>query len=407
MLRRLGYLIVLGSCAAFAAVPRQFLKAQEGDPYYKARQKMVEERVEREGIRNPAVLRAMLEVPRHLFVAPRYYADAYRDVIIDIGYKQTLSPAYIVAYMTEAIDPQPTDKVLEIGTGSGYQASVASRIVKQVYTIEIVEPLARAATERLKLLGYNNIHTRWGDGYKGWPEAAPFNKILVTCSPESVPQPLLDQLADGGKMIIPLGERFRQAFYLFEKENGKIKKTRLLPTLFVPMTGQAETERKVRVNSNHPRIYNGSFQTEKAGMPDGWFYLRQATLERRGGPGGKPYLTFSNHEFGRDAHALQAFGINGKRIRNLSISLMAGGEEVEPGPAPYDHPGLAIRFFDARNRMVGDDDMASRSGTFGWTQLSREIPVPEDAQMAMIQIGLRGALGRLSIADIRMTPHSR
>jgi len=185
--------------------------AQEQDPYQKLRLKMVEEFIEKEGVTNEAVLNSMRQVPRHRFVPPKMQANAYMDWIIPMGYKQTVSPPYIVAYMTQAIDPKPTDRVLEIGTGSGYQAAVLAKIVKEVYTIEIVEPLGREATQRLKELGYANVHTKIGDGYKGWPEYAPFDKIIVTCSPENVPQPLKDQLREGGKMIVPLGERDRKS----------------------------------------------------------------------------------------------------------------------------------------------------------------------------------------------------
>src|SRR5581483_9449123 len=149
------------------------------------------------------------------------------------GDKQTISPPYIVAYMTELLDPQPDDKVLEIGTGSGYQAAVLSPLVKEVYTIEIVESLGKAAAKRLKDLKYKNVFCKVGDGYLGWPEHAPFDKIIVTCSPENVPKPLVEQLKDGGKMIIPLGERYQQVFHLFEKQNGELKATRLGNTLFV------------------------------------------------------------------------------------------------------------------------------------------------------------------------------
>jgi protein-L-isoaspartate(D-aspartate) O-methyltransferase len=403
-----AHLVVFCFAMAFAE-PRENLGAEEPDPYAKARQKMVEERVEREGVRNEVVIKAMLEVPRHLFVAPKYYADAYREVIIDIGHKQTLSTAYIVGYMTEAVDPQPGDRVLEIGTGSGYQAAVLSKIVKEVYTIEIVEDLAHQATERLKRLKFQNVHTLYGDGYKGWPQHAPFDKIIVTCSPEKVPQPLLEQLAEGGKMIIPLGERYRQVFYLYEKKHGRILKTRLLPTLFVPMTGQAENERRVHTNSAIPRVYNGGFEVEKEGLPDGWFYFRQATLEHKGAPQGKSFLLFSNREFGRDAHALQAFGVDGRRVRSLGITVLAQAEDIVPGPETYEKPALAMRFFDSQNRMVGEDGIGGISwlGTFRWSRFGKEIPVPREAQMAMIQIGLRGAIGRLSVDDIRMTSQPR
>jgi len=380
----------------------------EDDPYVKARLKMVEERVEREGIRNKAVLNAVREVPRHLFVATKYESDAYAEMIIPIGYKQTLSPAYIVAYMTEAIDPQPSDRVLEIGTGSGYQAAVLSKLVKEVYTIEIVEPLGKQAAERLKSLDYKNVSVKVADGFKGWPEHAPFDKIIVTCSPESVPQPLAEQLREGGKMIIPLGERYQQTFYLFEKRDGLLVKTRLLPTLFVPMTGEAEDQRKKRPDGAHPKVVNGGFEISTDGKEaDSWFYQRQATLEHTKAPEGKSYITFSNLEPGRDAHAFQGLGIDGTRVRSIRISLAVKTENVVPGSESYERPSLYIRFFDGENRKVGDGFLGPWQGTSPWRRVSAEIPVPRDTHMAMVQIGLRGATGKISMDDIRLVPHAR
>src|SRR5262249_14748693 len=159
--------------------------------------------IEREGVTNPLVLASMRQVPRHEFVLTGYRKDAYFDTALPIGEKQTISPPYVVAYMTEVIDPRPQDRVLEIGTGSGYQAAVLANIVKEVYSIEIVESLGRSAAERLHRLKYNNVKTKVGDGYLGWPEHAPFDKIIVTCSPENVPKPLIDQLKEGGRLLVP------------------------------------------------------------------------------------------------------------------------------------------------------------------------------------------------------------
>ena len=171
---------------------------------------MVDKEIVAAGVTNERVIQAMRDTPRHEFVPANQRQYAYLDMALPIGNAQTISPPFIVASMTQEIDPQPTDRVLEIGTGSGYQAAVLSPLVKDVYTIEIVEPLGRRATRTLKRLGYKNVHTRVGDGYKGWPEAAPFDKIIVTCSPEKVPQPLVDQLREGGLMIVPVGERYQQ-----------------------------------------------------------------------------------------------------------------------------------------------------------------------------------------------------
>jgi protein-L-isoaspartate(D-aspartate) O-methyltransferase len=174
------------------------LAFQAPGAFEKAREQMVAEAIVGAGIKNPRVIEAMRRTPRHEFVPPEQRHLAYYDMALPIGFGQTISPPFVVALMTEALDPQPTDRVLEVGTGSGYQAAVLSPLVKEVYTIEIVEPLARRAAETLARLGYKNVFVKAGDGYLGWPEKAPFDKIIVTCSPEEVPQPLVDQLAEGG-----------------------------------------------------------------------------------------------------------------------------------------------------------------------------------------------------------------
>lgn len=198
---------------------------------------MVKTQLEAQGIHNPSVLNAMRKVPRHQLVPGNVRHLAYADGPLPIGYGQTISQPYIVAIMTEAIDPKPGMKVLEIGTGSGYQAAVLGEIVAEVYTIEIVEPLGTKAQKDLEKLGYKNVHVRVGDGYKGWPEQAPFDAIIVTAAPEKVPQPLIDQLKEGGKMIIPVGSNTNtQELRLLEKKKGKIRTTSLLPVRFVPLT---------------------------------------------------------------------------------------------------------------------------------------------------------------------------
>src|SRR5882757_470073 len=199
---------------ALTAQPSIALAAETLPGWQQLANKMVDKEIVAAGVKNERVVKAMRDTPRHEFVPVGEREHAYLDMALPIGNSQTISPPFVVASMTEAIDPKPTDKVLEIGTGSGYQAAVLSPLVKEVYTIEIVDPLGRAAARVLQRLQYKNVFPKIGDGFQGWPEKAPFDKIIVTCSPEKVPQPLVDQLADGGLMAIPVGERYSQTLYL-------------------------------------------------------------------------------------------------------------------------------------------------------------------------------------------------
>src|SRR5262245_48470118 len=200
------------------------------------RQRMVEQQLKPRGIKDERVLAAMAKVPREEFVPADERSDAYEDGPLPIGYDQTISQPYIVAFMTEQLRPKPRDRVLEMGSGSGYQGANLGEQVADVYTIEIVEPLAKTGEATLQRLGYKNVHLMVGDGYRGWPEEAPFDAIVVTCAPGKVPQPLVDQLKDDGRMVIPVGERFAQELYLLEKKNGQLKESATLPVRFVPMT---------------------------------------------------------------------------------------------------------------------------------------------------------------------------
>ena len=191
-------------------------------------------------VRDPAVLKAMRRVPRHLFVPEQYRREAYRNAPLVIGYNQTISQPYIVAHMTELLDLKPQHKILEIGTGSGYQAAVLAELCNHVYTVEIVPPLGRNAEKLLKELGYQ-VDVRIGDGYEGWPEAAPFDRIIVTCAPDDIPQPLIDQLARGGRMVIPVGKQNQTQYMVMLKKDqkGHVSRKRYYPVRFVPMTGKA------------------------------------------------------------------------------------------------------------------------------------------------------------------------
>lgn len=207
--------------------------------YATERARMVAEQLAAPGrdIRNPRVLAVMGRVPRHEFVPPDLRADAYRDQPLPIGHGQTISQPYIVAFMTEQLDPQPSHRVLEVGTGSGYQAAVLAALVGEVYSIEIIEPLALGAIDALRRTGCTNVHVRVGDGYQGWAEHAPFDAVIVTCAPDHVPAPLAEQLREGGRMIIPVGELGDQQLVLLRKEGGALTQKTVLPVRFVPMTG--------------------------------------------------------------------------------------------------------------------------------------------------------------------------
>jgi protein-L-isoaspartate(D-aspartate) O-methyltransferase len=199
------------------------------------RQRMVREQLRPRGIQDSRVLGAMGKVPREEFVLPEERTATYSDAPLPIGFGQTISQPYIVAFMTEQLRPQSVDRILEVGTGSGYQAAILAELVADIYTIEIVEPLAKSANDTLQRLGYKNVHVKVGDGYKGWPEHAPFDAIIVTCAPERVPEPLINQMKEGGRMIIPIGNSLAQELYLLEKTSDGIRQSAVLPVRFVPM----------------------------------------------------------------------------------------------------------------------------------------------------------------------------
>lgn len=207
------------------------------DPYKKEREKMVRYQIENRGLSNKATLTAMRDVPRHLFVPKYLLGNAYDDRPLPIGHGQTISQPYIVAYMTAIIEPEPGDKILEIGTGSGYQAAVLAKITDSVYTIEIIKGLYETAKTRLSEIGYSNIQIKYADGYYGWEEHAPFDAIVVTAAAEHIPPPLINQLRDGGKMIIPVGSPFKvQSLMLVQKKDGKTTTSNLMHVRFVPFT---------------------------------------------------------------------------------------------------------------------------------------------------------------------------
>jgi protein-L-isoaspartate(D-aspartate) O-methyltransferase len=391
--------LVLGTLASRPAV------GQTPQQLEQARKQMVEECLVAGGIKNPRVLQAMGTTPRHEFVATNLRKNAYFDMALPIGEKQTISAPFIVGYMTEAIQPQPTDKVLEIGTGSGYQAAVLSPLVKDVYTIEIVEPLGQKAERTLKRLSYKNVHVKIGDGFLGWDEHAPFDKIIVTCSPEKVPQPLIDQLRDGGLLVIPVGERYQQTLYLHKKVEGKLESAALLPTLFVPMTGAAEEARVVKPDPAKPTIVNGDFE-EKAfgnGGQPGWYYERQVEwTEAKDAPGGDHYVTFRNTDKGLPSHIMQGFAIDGRKVAEVEVSAHVRTRNAQQGDHRDEAPSVVVSFYDENRRELGHWIAGPVRGTADWHEETKKIAVPPSAREGILRIGMFGGTGEASFDKVRL-----
>lgn len=224
-----------GAAAILAAVG----PAPLPDPYTSQRERMVREQIEARGVHRADILRVLRGTPRHLFVPDAIRDRSYDDCALPIGSGSTISQPYIVALMTELLAPQKHQRVLEIGTGSGYQAAVLAQLTKQVYTIEIMQDLANSAREKLARLGYSNVIVRHGDGYRGWPEEPPFDAIIVTAAPAEVPRSLIDQLARGGRLVAPVGVGWAQDLVVIEKRaDGTLAKSSVVPVVFVPMKGQ-------------------------------------------------------------------------------------------------------------------------------------------------------------------------
>jgi protein-L-isoaspartate(D-aspartate) O-methyltransferase len=375
------------------------------------RHQMVERFVRSSGVTSERVLASMKDAPREMFVPEKVRDQAYLDAALPIGHDQTISSPFIVAFMTEAIDPQPEDRVLEIGTGSGYQAAILSPLVKEVFTIEIVEPLGKQAEKTLQRLKYENVYVRVGDGFLGWPEQAPFNKIIVTCSPENVPEPLKEQLAEGGLMVIPVGERHQQYLMLYRKVDGELEANTLQPTLFVPMTGEAEEQRKILPDAANPQILNGDFEEDlpENGHVAGWYYQRYMELvEDPKAPSGTRYVRFSADTPGRNAHLMQGFAIDGNEVGKLRLSASVKFEKVIAGPNPtHDLPVVHVTFYDAERRETGSGFIGPFRGTRDWQNLDHEIEVPENTNEAIVRIGLFGATGIACFDNIMIRGEKR
>ncbi len=384
------------------------------------RQRMVDVAVRAAGVTDPRVLKSMSDTPRHEFVPRKFRERSYLDAGVPIGNKQTISSPFIVAYMTQTLEPKPTDTVLEIGTGSGYQAAILSPLVKEVYSIEIVEPLGKRAAKVLKKLDYQNVFTKIGDGYQGWAEHAPFDKIIVTCSPEDIPQPLVDQLREGGRIVVPIGERHQQTLVMVEKINGIMQQKSLRPTLFVPMTGKAEDERDLLPDPTNPKVLNGDFEqgVDEKGFVKGWYYQRNLTwktaesLTKKNDQPDTPdaedsadnhIVEFNNQVPGQHAHLMQRFSIDGRKVPRLRFSARIACENTDKGLYPGDRPDVALWFYDEKLHEVGK---TVKLGPFreseAWHTRRKEIRVPIAARTAIVRIGLFGGTGIARFDDVQV-----
>jgi len=400
----LHFVIRSAACAAAALCELASSSAmgQPSDVAARARWMMVQNEVAGRGIRNPRVIEAMREVPRHLFVPANQRRYAYQDAALPLGHGQTITSPFVVAYMTEKLEPEPSDRVLEIGTGSGYQASVLSRLVAEVYSIEIVAPLGRRAARTIGELGYENVHTRIGDGYQGWPEHAPFDKIIVTCSPEKVPPALVNQLKEGGRLVIPLGGRFQQTLFLFRKVDGQLQKEKLEATFFVPMTGQAEALRVRKSDSGVPNIVNGDFEQPAVnGDLPGWFYVRQSTIVRQPTANAGQYvLLLSNNASGQNCHTLQAFGVDGRVVNDIELSARVRTRAVSGGGIQDALPRIELTFYDENRGVIRRVALGPWEGDVSWSLQSIKVPVPGRARLGTVLIGMFGATGEFMVDDL-------
>ena len=361
------------------------------------REQLVENVLVPGGVSNKRVLESSRTTLRHKFIPKQHHDKAYQDIAIAIGGNQTISSPFIVALMTQELDPQPTDKVLEIGTGSGYQAAILSPIVQDVYTIEIVEELGVRTKKLLADLKYENIHCLIGDGFKGWPEHAPFDKIIVTCSPEKVPEPLVEQLKDGGIMIIPVGERYQQMLYRMRKVNGKMEQESLQPTLFVPMTGQAEENREVPPDPANPKLLNASFEENliKEFHVPGWYYQFGCQVVTADGfPEGKKIVQFQTQDSEQPSMLLQGIPLDGRVVKRIKLGGWIKTEDVEIiGRDRTKAPSVAIQYFDEKRNRIGFNYVGALQGTNPWKQIVDEFRVPPQTREAIVSVGLFGAVG--------------
>ncbi|MDZ4849014.1 MAG: protein-L-isoaspartate(D-aspartate) O-methyltransferase [Pirellulaceae bacterium] len=398
-------LFVVAIAVSFLFLPRSHAQDNVAkDTTESARLRLIETILKPGGIKSESVLRAIAATPRHEFVPLAVRDQAYLDRALPIGEAQTISSPFIVALMTEVLQTEKTDKVLEIGTGSGYQAAVLSPLVDHVYTIEIVEELAASTTKLLTRLGYKNITTKAGDGFQGWIEHAPFDKIIVTCSPDEPPQPLVDQLKDGGLMAIPVGSRYQQLLRVFRKQGDRLIPVYARPTLFVPMTGAAEARRKDRVDPAHPSLMNGDFEAEATGdfIPN-WYYDFGAKLTSDSHAlSGKKVVKFANETQGSPSILLQGLPLDGRVVTKLKFACDVTTSGVKIGAAWEEQPFLVLQFLDENRNQIGYNWLGPFVGDLAWQKSESTIAIPPESREAIVMLGLFGAVGSASFDNIEI-----
>lgn len=386
---------------------------------------MVETFIATAGVTDPRVLHSICNTLRHEFMPQEMWKQAYLDMAVPIGDSQTISSPFTVALMTETLRPCETDRVLEVGTGSGYQAAVLSPLVEHVYSIEIMPCLSHQASDTLRRLKYDNVSTRVADGFEGWSEAAPFDKIIVTCSPESVPEPLVSQLREGGTLIIPVGERYQQTLFRMVKVNGKLVQEELRPTLFVPMTGEAEDGRQVFPDATNPAVVNGDFEIKArqsntldypfskvsnappmADQVPGWYYGRQVSL-MDGSPEnaaavGNTFVRFTNQTPGLSSHLLQGISVDGRHVQQMVLSGFCRTSGVVLGGDVNAAPMVSISLYDDSRSELAVFWLGPFGGTHDWKAQETVFDVPGSSREAILRIGLFGATGTADFDSIRL-----
>ncbi|MDB4634586.1 protein-L-isoaspartate(D-aspartate) O-methyltransferase [Rubripirellula sp.] len=400
--------------------------ADGADPYWESRHQMVETCIATAGVIDPRVLHAIRNTLRHEFMPEEMWKQAYLDMAVPIGDSQTISSPFTVALMTETLRPSETDRVLEIGTGSGYQAAVLSPLVEHVYSVEIMPCLSRQASQTLRRLKYENVSTRVADGFEGWPEASPFDKIIVTCSPESVPQPLVEQLREGGTLIIPVGERYQQTLFRMVKINGKLVQEELRPTLFVPMTGEAEDGRQVLPDATNPGVVNGDFEmkvqhphapassliplptaNQVADQIPGWYYGRQVSLmdsnSRNPAAVGNTFVRFTNQTPGLNSHLLQGISVDGRHVQRMALSGSCRSSSVVLGADANAAPMISISLYNDSRSQLAVFWLGPFGGTHDWKTQKTVFDVPTTSREAILRIGLFGATGTADFDGIQLS----